>query len=243
MLLPAKRRSTPFRGKRTATNLTSSHTRDFRARGSAQSLVRGFCFLMTDLFPVFLKLAGRPVLVVGGGSVATAKLAALNRAGARITVVAPKVTDEVAASGARVIRRAFRASDLDGQWLVVSAATPAVNRQVSRAAERRRVFVNAVDDPAHASAYLGGVLRRSGVTVAVSTDGAAPALAGLIREGLEAVLPEDLDDWMRTARRVRRRWKSAGVPMERRRPALLVALNNLYRVKSRAGRSKVTNGR
>jgi uroporphyrin-III C-methyltransferase/precorrin-2 dehydrogenase/sirohydrochlorin ferrochelatase len=198
---------------------------------------------MTDLFPVFLKLAGRPVLVVGGGSVATAKLAALGRAGARITVVAPKVTAEMAASDARVIRRRFRATDLDGQWLVVSAATPAVNRQVARAAERRRVFVNAVDDPAHASAYLGGVLRRSGVTVAVSTDGAAPALAGLIREGLDAVLPDDLDEWMRTATRVRRRWKRARLPMDRRRPALLAALNDLYDVKTRAARSKVTSAR
>jgi uroporphyrin-III C-methyltransferase/precorrin-2 dehydrogenase/sirohydrochlorin ferrochelatase len=180
------------------------------------------------LFPVFLKLERRPVLVVGGGPVAASKLAALRRARARVTVVAPRVVPDIARARVTVLRRRFRASDLDGCWLVISAATPGVNRQVARAAERRRVFVNAVDDPMHASAYLGGVLERAGVTVAVSTDGHAPALSGLIRQGLEAVLPADLARWMRTARRARRTWKARGVPMPARRPALLAALNRLY---------------
>ena len=199
---------------------------------------------MTDLFPVFLKLAGRPVLLVGGGKVAASKLEALRRARARVTVVAPRIAAPIVASGVRIVRRRFRASDLDRQWLVISAATPAVNRQVARAAALRRLFVNAVDDPAHASAYLGGVLRRSGVTVAVSTDGHAPALAGLLREGLEAVLPDDLNRWFATARRVRRGWKAGGVPMPSRRPQLLAALNRLYGAAGRdpAGEMR-TNGR
>jgi uroporphyrin-III C-methyltransferase/precorrin-2 dehydrogenase/sirohydrochlorin ferrochelatase len=186
------------------------------------------------LFPVFLKLADRPVLLVGGGIVATAKLVALRQAGARVTVVSPRVSDAIVASGVRIRRRPFRTADLDGQWLVVSAATPAVNRQVARAAERRQVFVNAVDDPAHASAYLGGVCRRAGVTVAISTDGEAPALAGLLREGVEALLPDDLDDWLRAARRSRRTWQARRVPMAERRPMLLKAINRLY--SKRAGK-------
>jgi len=196
-----------------------------------------------DLFPVFLKLDGRPVLVVGGGVVASTKLAALRGAHARITVVAPRVAAPVLASGARILRRRFKASDLDGQWLVISAATPAVNRQVARAAESRQVFVNAVDDPTHASAYLGGVLRRAGVTVAVSTDGQAPALAGLLREGLDAVLPDDLDRWLATARRARRTWKARQVPMSSRRPQLLVALNRLYGGAARRAKKESADGR
>ncbi len=180
------------------------------------------------LFPVFLKLAHRPVLVVGGGEVAMAKLGSLRRAGARITVVAPRVSAGMAGPGVRIIQRRFRAADVDGHWLVISAATPGVNRQVARAAAARRVFVNAVDDPANASVYLGGVCRRAGVTVAVSTDGQAPALAGLLREGLEAVLPVDLNRWMAAARRARRTWKTRRVPMAHRRPQLLEALNRLY---------------
>ena len=90
------------------------------------------------------------------------------------------------------------------------------------------VFVNAVDDLASASAYLGGVVRKGGVTLAISTDGRAPALAGLLREGLEAVLPDDLEAWHETARAARQDWLRDGVPMDARRPLLLQAINRLY---------------
>ena len=93
--------------------------------------------------------------------------------------------------------------------------------------------MNAVDDPAHASAYLGGTLTRGGVTIAVSTGGEAPALAGLLREALDAVLPDDIDRWTAEARALRPLWQAAGVPMARRRPLLLEALSGLYRERRR----------
>jgi siroheme synthase-like protein len=185
-----------------------------------------------SLFPLFLKLAGRKVLVVGGGPVATAKIAALREAGAEIAVVAPEVEpalSALAASGKiQLARRSFGAEDLGGVWLVVAAATPEVNRVVAAAAASQRLFVLAVDDPTAASAYGAGALRRGGVTIAVSTDGRAPALAGLLREGLEAVLPADLEAWTGTAEQQRAEWRAAGVPMAERRPLLLRALNDLY---------------
>jgi uroporphyrin-III C-methyltransferase/precorrin-2 dehydrogenase/sirohydrochlorin ferrochelatase len=181
-----------------------------------------------QLFPAFLRLTGRPVLVVGGGPVAATKLAALAAAGAPITVVAPEVCPAVLDAGVRVVRREFTESDLDGVWFVVAAATPDVNAHVARAAEARHLFVNAVDDPPNASAYLGGVVRRSGVTVAISTDGQAPALAGLLREGVDALLPIELDRWMDTAGSIRKTWKTNGTPMGERRPQLLKALVALY---------------
>jgi uroporphyrin-III C-methyltransferase/precorrin-2 dehydrogenase/sirohydrochlorin ferrochelatase len=107
-----------------------------------------------------------------------------------------------------------------------------VNRQVQAAAEARHLFVNAVDDPAHATAYLGGIVRREGVTVAISTGGRAPALAGLLREALEAWLPADLDRWMAAADEARRGWKRDQVPMSERRPRLLETLNELYKEKT-----------
>ena len=181
------------------------------------------------LFPAFLKLADRPVTVVGGGPVAASKLRALLDAGASVTVVAPEVTAGIAGSGVAVRRRPFRASDLDGAWLAVAAAPPEVNRAVAAAAEERRLFLNAVDDPANASLYLGGVVRRGGVTAAISTDGRAPALAGLIREAIEALLPEDeVRRWLATADDERAGWLAGGVAMERRRPLLLRALAALY---------------
>jgi uroporphyrin-III C-methyltransferase/precorrin-2 dehydrogenase/sirohydrochlorin ferrochelatase len=185
-------------------------------------------------FPVFLRLSGRRVLLVGAGPVGASKLQGLLDAGALITVVAPEMVadiEQAAAANAAAItltKRPFEVSDLDGVWYVVAAATPVVNRAVAQAAEARQLFVNAVDDPPNATAYLGGVLRRGGVTVAISTDGQAPALAGLLREGLDALLPHELSEWLDEARAVRKKWLAAGVPMEERRPLLLQTLNEIY---------------
>jgi siroheme synthase-like protein len=183
---------------------------------------------MPDLLPLFVNLASRRVVLVGGGSVAAAKLTQLLAAGADVRVVSPEVHADIVQTGVAIDRRDFAHSDLDEAWLVVAAATPDVNRMVARSAEARRIFVNAVDDPANASAFLSGVVRRDGVTVAISTSGAAPGLTALLREALDAVLPRELGVWMREARRQRRIWKRQGVPMKERRPLLLRALNRLY---------------
>ena len=180
------------------------------------------------MYPVFLKLDGRPVLIVGGGSVAAAKLEGLLAEGAKVTVVAPEIRPEFERVGVNRRRRAFEPHDLDGMWWVVAAAPSEINQQVVAAAERRQLFVNGVDDPPNATAYLGGVVRREDVTVAISTNGRAPALAGLMREALDAWLPADLAEWMAAADEMRKTWKRDGVPMDERRPQLLETLNRLY---------------
>jgi uroporphyrin-III C-methyltransferase/precorrin-2 dehydrogenase/sirohydrochlorin ferrochelatase len=196
-----------------------------------------------QLYPLFLKLVGRKVLVVGGGPVAAAKVASLREAGAEITLVAPEVepalADLAAAGKISLARRSFDAADLGGAWLVVAAATPDVNRVVAAAAESLRLFVLAVDDPEAASAYGAGTLRRGGLTVAVSTNGRAPALAGLLREGLEAVLPEDLEAWTAQAESQRAAWRAEKVPMGDRRPLLLQALNRIYEQRKAGNIDKV----
>lgn len=185
------------------------------------------------MFPVFLNLESRRVVVVGGGPVAAGKIEALLAAGADVTVVAPHVRPEIERPGVQVVRRRFEDADLNGAWWVVAAAPQDVNKQVLAAAEARQIFVNAVDDPGHATAYLGGVVRRHGVTVAISTDGRAPALAGLLREALDAWLPGDLDEWMAAADEARRTWKTEAVPMDQRRWQLLQTLNRLYAERTR----------
>lgn len=189
---------------------------------------------MKPLLPVFVKLEDKPVLVVGAGPVAAAKLPALLEAGAAVTVVAPEVRSEFERADVRIVRRRFVAADLDGIWYVVAAAPPEVNREVARLASERRIFVNAVDEPENATAYLGAVLRRDGLTVAISTSGAAPALAGLVREGLDAVLPGDVAAWNDVARTLRNSWRRNRVPLAERRPLLLTALNRLYESRTAA---------
>lgn len=185
------------------------------------------------VFPIFLRLAGRAVVLVGGGRVAASKLEGLLRGGAQVTVVAPEIRSELERDGVTLLRREFEASDLDGAWFAVAAATPAVNRRVADAAEERRIFVNAVDDPASASAYAGGVFRRGNLTVAISTDGDAPALAGLVREGLEAIIPDEIEAWLELSRGQTRLWRESALPMGERRPLLLAALNRLYAERAR----------
>ena len=162
---------------------------------------------------------------------AAAKLEGLLAAGAVVTVVAPDITPACERPDVTVHRRRFDPGDLDGVWWVVAAAPPDVNRDVQAAAESRRLFVNAVDDPQHATAYLGSIVRRDDITVAISTGGRAPALAALLREALDAWLPQDIDTWMVAADEARRRWKADGVPMDKRRPLLLETLNRLYESK------------
>jgi siroheme synthase-like protein len=207
---------------------------------------------MPDLLPLFLNLTGRDVVLVGGGPVATAKLRQLVGAGARVRVVSPEITDEIREVVARprpalnpvvLAQRPFAPSDLDGAWLVVAAATPDVNRQVAAAAETRRLFVNAVDDPDNASAFLSGVVRRDGVTLAISTSGAAPALTALLREGLDALLPRELASWMWQARAARVVWRRDGVPMAGRKPRLLQALNALYHEEATAEHAELAENK
>jgi uroporphyrin-III C-methyltransferase/precorrin-2 dehydrogenase/sirohydrochlorin ferrochelatase len=183
------------------------------------------------LYPTFLKLDGLAVVIVGGGAVAASKLDGLLAAGARVTVVAPTIHDSIrarASASLAVVEAEFRPAHLAGARWVVAAATPEVNRDVAAAAAARGLFVNAVDDPASATAYLGGVVRRGPVEIAISTGGLAPALAGLVREAIEAILPDDIERWLDIAIAARAEHKRTRVPIGERRPLLLRALDKLY---------------
>jgi siroheme synthase-like protein len=167
------------------------------------------------LYPLFLKLERRDVLVVGAGAVAERKITALLAAGARLRVVAPAASDTVrrlAREGAIAWReRAFEDADADGAWLVIAATSdPEVQRRAAAAAEARRVFVVAVDDPSNASAYSGAIVKRPPFTIAISSSGATPALTRLVREIIEQLLPGE--DWVDEAKRLRAKWLAEGTP-------------------------------
>jgi siroheme synthase-like protein len=169
-----------------------------------------------SLYPVFLKLEGRRVLVVGAGPVAERKVETLLGAKAVVRVVAPEASPAIrewAAQGTvEWLARAFEPADADGAWLVIaSTSDAAVQRSVADAAEARGRFVIAVDDPAHASAYSGAVVSRPPFTIAISSSGAAPALTRLVREVVEHVLPSE--DAIADAQKLRAKWLASGTPI------------------------------
>jgi uroporphyrin-III C-methyltransferase/precorrin-2 dehydrogenase/sirohydrochlorin ferrochelatase len=168
-----------------------------------------------SLYPLFLKLEGRRVLVVGAGSVAERKVTSLVAARADVRVVAPQATDEIRRLAAEKTleweARAFEDADVDGSWLVIASTADAeLQRRVVDSAAARRIFVVAVDDPAHASAYSGAVVRRPPFTIAISSSGATPALTRLVREVVEHVLPSE--EWIEHAKRLRAKWFAEGTP-------------------------------
>lgn len=160
-------------------------------------------------YPVALDLGSRPVVVIGGGAVAERKVEGLRQAGARVTVVARRLTPALAAlaeqGGIRHVGREYRDADLDGHDLVfVAVDDPAVSDLVTSDARRRRIWVNAADDPAHCDFVLPAVLRRGDLLVAVSTGGASPALARAVRERLASVVTEEYAELTDVVAEVRR---------------------------------------
>lgn len=162
------------------------------------------------LYPLFADLSCRAVLVVGGGAVAERKAAALLAAGAQVTVGAPELTPQLQrwARQGRIAHRAgeFAPGWLDHAWLVVAATDDRpLNARVAELAGLRRVFVNVVDDAELSSFHVPAVIDRSPLVVAISSGGAAPMLARLVRERLESLLDHSLGPLATLAARLRQR--------------------------------------
>jgi uroporphyrin-III C-methyltransferase / precorrin-2 dehydrogenase / sirohydrochlorin ferrochelatase len=154
-----------------------------------------YCFMgAMDYLPVFLKIRDGDCLVIGGGEVALRKIHLLQRAGARITVLAPALCPGVQAlvEEAAVHHRAgsYEPALLDGKQLVIAATDDrALNRRVSEDCRARHIPVNVVDDPALCSFVTPSIVDRSPVIVAISSGGAAPVLSRLLRARLESSIP------------------------------------------------------
>ena len=149
------------------------------------------------LFPLFADLRGRTVLVVGGGTVAARKIAALIEAGAQVRVGAPRLIASLSAladaGSIEHLEGNFRPEWLDGAWLAIAATEhETVNRRVAEAANKRRIWVNIVDDAAISSFHVPARITRGPLQVAISSGGGAPMLARQLRERLEAQLDPSL---------------------------------------------------
>lgn len=148
----------------------------------------------TFAYPVFLDLHDVPVLVVGGGRIGARKAEGLAAAGARVRLVATEVSEHVDVSKIVDVRsRSFEPTDLDGIRLVVTATGEVeIDAAISGQARARGIWTNAADQPVDCEFILPAIARRGRVTVAVSTDGASPALARELRNVIDEFLTDDI---------------------------------------------------
>lgn len=147
-----------------------------------------------DYLPIFIAVRNKLCVVIGGGEVAVRKVALLQQAGAKVTVIAPKLVAALAqqAAAASINHRSgeFVPADLEGATLVVAATNnAAVNSAVAQAANERRIPVNVVDTPELCSFIMPAIIDRSPLVVAISSGGAAPVLARQLRARLESLIP------------------------------------------------------
>jgi len=171
--------------------------------------------LPTSALPLAFKLDGAPVLVIGAGEVGVRKTQQLLEAGAVVTVISDVISPNLPASVAHAERRRYRRGDLRGFSLVVSATgDPSVNDTVTLEARDEGVWLNVVDDPERSTFFFTALHRDGEVTVSVSTNGAAPALAQYVRDLVAAALPADLARVAEELRRERRRLHDDGLTSE-----------------------------
>lgn len=164
---------------------------------------------MTNLFPMFMKLAAKQCLVVGAGKVGEPKIGALIDTGASVHVVAVAASGQVRewadAGKIELELRPFTASDLDGKFLAVAAtASESLNRLIYREAQRREVLCNVVDVPEYCDFFYPAVMRRGDLQIAVSTAGQSPSLAQKIRQQLEQQFGEGYAAWVEQLGETRR---------------------------------------
>jgi precorrin-2 dehydrogenase / sirohydrochlorin ferrochelatase len=149
---------------------------------------------MPSLYPVMLDLADVRCLIVGGGAVATRKAKELVACGARLTVIAPFVSEGLRAMPlAEILERGYQSGDGDGFQLIMTATDNRdVNALVAQDARAAGQWVNSADDPDNCSFILPALIRQGPVTVAVSTGGASPSLAGWLRDRIGTSIGPDV---------------------------------------------------
>lgn len=178
-----------------------------------------------NLFPAFIKIAGRRCLVVGAGRVGEEKIETLLEAGADVHVVAREASRRVQA-WAREARihweaRKFQDSDLSGAFLVVAAtSSSALHARIYNQARKKKVLCNAVDDPEHCDFYYGSVVKRGALQIAISSSGHSPALSQRLRKELEQQFGAEYEPWLEELGEARHRLFSQEIEPTRRKQLL-----------------------
>lgn len=181
-----------------------------------------------SLYPVFLKLEGHKVLIVGGGLIAEQKIAAVLRSATDVTVVSPQITPRIRlwAHQGRIkyIGLNFRPGMTRGCFLVIAATdSEETNRAVYQEARESGALANAVDDPGHCDFYAPAVVSRGDFQIAVSTGGNSPALSQQVRKQLEQDFGPEYETWTAWLGRIREMMRKV-LPRSDRRKELLMLL-------------------
>jgi siroheme synthase-like protein len=172
-----------------------------------------------SLFPMFVKLKSRLVVVIGGGKVAEEKIPGLLSAGARLRLVAPSITPQIAEwvrfGKIQWQPKEFDPADLQGAFLVIAATSaPGINAVVYREAEARSILCNAVDDIKNCHFYYGAVVLRGDLQIAISTNGKSPALAQRLRKELETQFVPEYEAWVQWLGSARDALRASGANSE-----------------------------
>jgi len=157
--------------------------------------------MQKDLYPIFLKIADKPVLVVGAGSIAYRKINALLQCGADVTVVSPEAVEDIkllAEKGQiQWKQREFEDQDVNDCFLIVaSTSNREINVRITELARANRIYINVVDVPDLCDFYVPSIVDRSPLKIAISTEGMAPAFARRIRKELEMQFPESIGKYV-----------------------------------------------
>ncbi len=165
---------------------------------------------LNELYPVFLKVNQLEILIVGGGYVALEKMEFLFKSSpnAKVTLVAPflrpETTKFIENKEVKVIKRKFRLWDLRKKNIVIATTdVPSINKRVQKACNRRGILVNVADTPELCDFYMGGIVTKGNLKIGISTNGKSPTMAKRIRQFLEELLPEEVDDLLHTLREYR----------------------------------------
>lgn len=163
-----------------------------------------------ELYPVFLKLHELNVLIVGGGNVGHEKLSFMLKSSpaARVIMVAEEFCHEVKVlaekHGVPLLLRPYTTNVLHKKHLVIAATSdPEVNKQICEDARERNILVNVADTPELCDFYLGGVVTKGNVKIAISTNGKSPTMAKRLRQLFEEIIPDDINELVENLNRYR----------------------------------------
>lgn len=198
---------------------------------------------MEHLYPIYLSLAGKNCLIIGGGPVAERKAASLLEYGAQIKVISPRVEKRIAewANDDLLIwsAREFAINDLEGIFVVfIATDDTSLNHEISLLCRQRNILVNAVDDPPNCDFFVPSVLRRDSLAVAISTEGKSPLFAARLRRELEAIITSEHGQFVNLLGQIREEVKNSSLDINQRKQILEQIIDSDILALLQAGRDE-----